>query len=395
MAQFPPLFSVRMRSCPRWLPNSKPRPRLALELSHALADDRLAVARLLVSKRSTHLFGATEFQLRDLVHRLGAKALQVRLAPKKQRLQGASVTCPHGAAAAPFHGYRPFRPVSLLGGIRCARAYYYCGRCGRGFFPFDAQAGFQGQRLTAGAERVVSLLGLLGDGFEDAARRVLPEATGLHLGESTAQHSCEDAGDRRGEWLDQGATLGDDLAFDWHEDARGRRCAYVSLDATSVPPQGPEAGPAEGRMPYGAMLYNPAPEPAAKPAHPSLPTPGYEPVNEAPAAGGRTGSARPADEPRAAMEARYLAGLYELGEWGVLLRRQAAQVGMEQADLWIALADAGGGLEDFLRRNFNRPDLVVLRDFHHPTGYLERRALAGHGPGTEAARRRRSGGVSG
>ena len=274
----------------------------------------------------------------------------------------------------------------MLGGIRCARAYYYCGRCGRGFFAFNAQAGFQGQHLTAGAERVVSLLGLLGDGFEDAARRVLPEATGLHLGESTAQHSCEDAGDRLGEWLDQGATLGDDLAFDWHEDARGRRCAYVSLDATSVPPQGPEAGPAEGRMPYGAMLYNPAPEPAAKPAHPSLPTPGYEPVNEAPAAGGRTGSARPADEPRAAMEARYLAGLYELGEWGVLLRRQAAPVGMEQADLWSALADAGGGLEDFLRRNFNRPDLVVLRDFHHPTGYLERRALAGHGPGTEAAR---------
>ncbi len=61
---------------------------LALELSHALADDLLAVARLLVSKQSTHLFGAAEFQLRDLVHRLGAKALQVRLAQKKTATRG-------------------------------------------------------------------------------------------------------------------------------------------------------------------------------------------------------------------------------------------------------------------------------------------------------------------
>ena len=61
---------------------------LALELSHALADDLLAVARLLVSKQPTHLFGQTEFQLRDLVHRLGAKALQVRLAQKKTATRG-------------------------------------------------------------------------------------------------------------------------------------------------------------------------------------------------------------------------------------------------------------------------------------------------------------------
>jgi hypothetical protein len=36
------------------------------------------------------------------------------------------------------------------------------------------------------------------------------------------------------------------------------------------------------------------------------------------------------------LRARYLAGLYPLAEMGPLMRRQAAQVGMEQADLWIA-----------------------------------------------------------
>ncbi len=95
------------------------------------------------------------------------------------------MTCPQCQHAAPFHGYRPFRPISLLGLIRCRRAYYYCGRCGLGLFPFAEQAGFNKHRLTAGAERVVSLLGQVCDSFEEAAKKALPEACGLRLGEST------------------------------------------------------------------------------------------------------------------------------------------------------------------------------------------------------------------
>jgi hypothetical protein len=47
------------------------------------------------------------------------------------------------------------------------------------------------------------------------------------------------------------------------------------------------------------------------------------------------------------------------------------------------LVGRGHGLEDFLRRNFNRPNLVVILDFDHPTGYLEKLALAWH-PGQAA-----------
>jgi hypothetical protein len=61
---------------------------------------------------------------------------------------------------------------------------------------------------------------------------------------------------------------------------------------------------------------------------------------------------------------------------GPLLRRQAAHVGMEQADLWIALTDGGSGLEDFAQTNFNRPDLVVILDFYHAASYLEKLAKA-------------------
>jgi hypothetical protein len=306
------------------------------------------------------------------------------------------MTCPNCQQAAPFHGHRPFHPVSLLGQITCRRAYYYCGRCGLGLFPFDELAGFNGHRLTAGAERVVSLLGQVCDSFQEAAQKALPEACGLHLGESTVQDTTEDAGKRLGEWLQQGHTLGEPAAFKWHKDALGRTCAYVGIDATGVPQQAADGGKAENRMSYVAMVYNPPPEkekqqPAgsaalAEPAQPAapLPVPGYQPVSETMAAADALPGQPQGSQPKPAkMQARYLSGLYDLDELGLQLRRQAAQVGMEQAQQWLALSDAGNGLEDFLRRNFNRPDLVVILDFYHPTGYLEKLALAWH-PGQPA-----------
>jgi hypothetical protein len=56
---------------------------LAQHLRTAFADDLLGLARLLVSKDERHAFGQTEFELRQAVHRLGAKALQASLAQKK------------------------------------------------------------------------------------------------------------------------------------------------------------------------------------------------------------------------------------------------------------------------------------------------------------------------
>ena len=44
-------------------------------------------------------------------------------------------------------------------------------------------------------------------------------------------------------------------------------------------------------------------------------------------------------------------GLEDLGE---PLRRQAAQVGMDRAEQWVALSDCGSGIDDFLRVNFPR-----------------------------------------
>jgi hypothetical protein len=306
------------------------------------------------------------------------------------------VTCPKCQQAAGFHGYRDRTPLSLLGEVTVWRAYYYCGRCGLGLVPFDDEAGLTSRRLTPAAEQVVSLLGLL-DPFEEAAERVLTKLTGLRLSESTIQRTTESAGSRLAELQRQGHTLGDQAPFDWRRDAQGRTCAYVSIDATGVRQQARDGGPAEGRMPYVAVVYNPVPEPppgadpGAAPATEGLPTPGYEPVPEtaAPAQalpGGPAAPGKPAAKgPAPQMQACYLAGLYGLAELGRQLRRQAAQVGMEAAALWIALSDGGNGLEEFLRQNFNRADLVIILDFWHAATYLEALARAWE-PKDETAR---------
>src|SRR5579859_3279409 len=57
---------------------------LVARLRQQTDEDLLALARLLVSKEDRHLFGDTEFEVRDLVHRIGAKAYAARLAAKKR-----------------------------------------------------------------------------------------------------------------------------------------------------------------------------------------------------------------------------------------------------------------------------------------------------------------------
>src|SRR5262249_4786354 len=49
--------------------------------------------------------------------------------------------CPGCGQSAGYHGDRGRTPLSPLGPVPLTRAYYYCRRCGRGFCPFDRDAG--------------------------------------------------------------------------------------------------------------------------------------------------------------------------------------------------------------------------------------------------------------
>lgn len=64
-------------------------------------DELLALARLLVSKEDRDIFGDTEFQVRDIVHRLGAAALETHLAQKKTAATKAPASSARTANKAP------------------------------------------------------------------------------------------------------------------------------------------------------------------------------------------------------------------------------------------------------------------------------------------------------
>jgi hypothetical protein len=257
------------------------------------------------------------------------------------------VTCPHCTQAAPYHQDRERTLLSVVGPLRYRRAYYFCRRCGQGYCPFDQQAHLTGAQLTPGLEQLASLAGTVGESFGRGAD-VLHEMAGVRLSESTLERTTEAAGLRLAELWEREVTLGADRPWQWRRDAQGRTVAYVTSDATGTRQQGPGGAAAEGRMAQIVGVYNPPPE--------------YTPV----------GQKRPA------LQARYLAGLCPVEQLGPPLRRQAAQVGMEQAEVWVALSDGASGLEQFLRGNFNRAELVVILDFYHPAGYLEKLAQALH-----------------
>jgi hypothetical protein len=58
--------------------------RLAAVILEKTKEETLRIARLLVSKRDEELLGATEFQVRDRVHQIGALAIETALNERKK-----------------------------------------------------------------------------------------------------------------------------------------------------------------------------------------------------------------------------------------------------------------------------------------------------------------------
>ena len=204
--------------------------------------------------------------------------------------------------------------------------------------------------MTPAAEEITSLAGVLGS-FADGAERVMRKMSGLHLSESTIERTTEAAGERVTKRLEAGQPMGPTKAWAWQKDARGQRCAYVSLDATGVRQQGPGGTRVDGKMAYVAMVYN------ARSEHDSTRPP-----------------------PR---QVRYLSGFYDLQTLGRQLHGEALEVGWTAAEQQIAISDGGVGLEDFFRTYFPKAECIL--DFWHAKEYLVELAKAVY-PNNEATR---------
>jgi hypothetical protein len=72
-------------------------------------EELLALARLLVSKEDKDIFGETEFQARDIVHRIGAQAFEAHLAEKKTATRGREPSVPTANKAPSSKAIEPKR----------------------------------------------------------------------------------------------------------------------------------------------------------------------------------------------------------------------------------------------------------------------------------------------
>lgn len=201
--------------------------------------------------------------------------------------------------------------------------------------PWDQELGLGVGALSPAASEVASIAGVQ-TSFAKAAEVTLQKLCGLRLSESTVERVTEATGARLAELLQQKTVFATNKPWDWQRDAQGRTCAYVSLDATGVRQQGHNGARSDGRMAYVGLLYNPESE--------------HDPRRKKP------------------HQVRYLAGFYELGELGLQLRRQAAQVGWDEAEQQIAISDGGVGLEEFFRQNFPLAECIL--DFWHAKEHL-------------------------
>jgi hypothetical protein len=195
--------------------------------------------------------------------------------------------------------------------------------------------------------------------FAEASTKVLPKLAGLQVAESTVERTTEAAGLRLAAATQDKAWGESPQEWAWHRDAEGKTVAYVAVDATGVPQQGADGGPAESRMANVGVIYNPVP------ADP-------------------TRWATPAVGPKPPWQARYVASLERMAELGPMLQQQGTAVGMERAERWIALSDGGSELEDCVHTHFPRVEVVIL-DFYHAAEYLNDLAKAWQGTNTQGS----------
>jgi len=237
------------------------------------------------------------------------------------------VTCSHCEYAAKFHSYQQRRVLTVHGGIKVQRAYYYCGRCKQSFIPYDDALGLVDE-ISPGLMPLVCLAGTLAP-FADGAKDVLQRFAGVRVSASTVLRSTEGQGERLRAQLKEGRMVEPTQAEPkWTASrAAGQPAAYVGLDAFSVPMQGVQASKAEHRMMYTALLYTPEKE-----------------------------------------HSRYLVD-FELDALAEQVRSQARALGISQVSELIAVTDGGNGLEEALQRHL-ADNLTTILDWYHAAEHL-------------------------
>ena len=135
-----------------------------------------------------------EQTVRDAVMRIGAKAVELRLAEQPLGYEGSSRACDDSDCGhnQKFVEHRGRTLSTLMGQVTIKRAYYYCQQCGASCCPYDHRVGLGSEQMSVGLAKAATLLAAL-DPFVPAAT-ILNELTGQRLGDRTIHRVARKVG---------------------------------------------------------------------------------------------------------------------------------------------------------------------------------------------------------
>ncbi len=129
--------------------------------------------------------GQLENMIMEKVRVLGQGLLQRVIERGPRGYHGSSIYCSGCGGSMKFMGYRRKEIQTLLGWISVSRAYYYCGECGAGIFPYDQKSGLGSGQLSPGLSKACGLLAT-DDSFEESSRKV-EELVGQKVSDDTIE----------------------------------------------------------------------------------------------------------------------------------------------------------------------------------------------------------------
>lgn len=252
----------------------------------------------------------------------------------RQSYEGSSRRCACGRRAK-FMGWRSRDLSTLCGVVRVARAYYWCGPCGRGVIPWDEREGLTERLWTPGVKALVSEVSAQMP--YGATSELLERTLGLRIEESSAEFIVAEVGERV------------------RQSEAEERAAYLSGLATL-----PEGAPMK-------RLY------VAVDGILGHIDGGWHEVKTGAIYEGRLG-AEGVDESRAK---RYVAAEETAEAFAERLYVAALQQGVERAEEVIVIGDGGPWIWKLAEHHYPRATQIV--DYWHACGYLWDLANAQYG----------------
>ena len=311
-------------------------------------------------------FQAIETEARRVALQAMGRAVARKLNADRSDQAGPRLACGCGAQAR-FVGRRPKDFTSALGVLTLTRAWYHCGRCGRGFAPRDRELGMAGTALSPAALRMVGVAAARASFAGSSA--LIRELAGLAVAPKTVERHAE--------------ALGREVASDECRVIEPEPCEaptlYLGLDGTGVPARKAEVAGRAGKQPDGSARTREAKiaviwsaqgrDPHGRPVR----DPGSATYNAAI----ETIASRDADTGPAPFAARVL--------------REAERRDFDRATRRVVLGDGAPWIWNFADEHC--PDAIQIVDIFHAKGHLFDVAKAIYGAGSEVgehwARQRR------